>query len=407
MLQKVVLCFSFVFVTHFFYGQTSQQKKLERQRSRLQQEIASVNKLLFTTQKEGQDLLSSLEYLNKKIQVRSDLIKAITAEANYLQLQVEKNKIQLNQLKQDLDRLKKDYARMILQSYKSKSEQSKLMFLLSSQDFFQAYKRFRYMKQYAGFRKKQGDSIVVKSEKIKILKRALEQQRRQKESLVNKNKVEAQKIKLEKKGQEALVQKVKSKEKLYLSQIREKQKEERKLEKEIERVIREAITNSNKKTSKKINTNVKSSGFTLTPESKALASRFEKNRGGLPWPVSEGVVTRRYGVIPHPTLRGIKIDSKGIHITTKKSAIARSIFKGKVLAIQTVSGRRAVYIQHGNYISLYNNLDNVYVTKGQEVVLKQSIGTVFTDKVTGKTILKFQIWKDTQRQNPRYWLAKM
>lgn len=407
MLKKVVLFFSLIFVTHFFYGQTSKQKELERQRSRLQQEIASVNKLLFTTKKEGEDLLSSLEYLNKKIQVRSDLIKAITAEANYLQLQVEKNQIQLNQLNQELEVLKEDYAAMILQSYKSKSEQSKLMFLLSSEDFFQAYKRFRYMKQYAGFRKKQGDSVVVKSEKVEVLKQALEQQKRQKESLLNKNRLEAQKIKLEKKGQEVLVTKVKSKEKLYISQIRKKQREERKIEIEIERVISEAIAAANKKNSKKTNSNIKSSGFALTPAGKALANRFEHNRGSLPWPVSQGIVTRKYGVIPHPTLGGIKIDSKGIHVTTKKNATARSVFKGKVLAIQTVSGRHAVYIQHGNYISLYNNLDKVYVTKGQEVVLKQSLGTVFTNKVTGKTILKFQIWKDTQRQNPTHWLARM
>ncbi len=393
--------------TTFSFAQTAKQKALEKKRMRLQQEIARVNKLLFTTQKEEKNILGNLQDLQKKIEVRSNLIKAIQEEASYLDVQVTKNQDKLNALQTELTALKEDYAAMILKSYQSKSEQSKLMFLLSSDDFFQAYKRYRYMKQYARFRKQQGDSIVVTSEKIAVLTRDLKKQKRAKESLVVKNKREAARISEERTSQELLIKKVKSKEKSYITQIKQKQKQERAIEKEIERVIKEAIAASNKAKNKKANANVKSSGFALTPEGKALASRFVENRGKLPWPVSEGIITRKYGVIPHPTLGGIKIDSKGIHITTKKEASARAVFKGTVLAIQTVSGRNAVYVQHGNYISLYNNLDKVYVTKGQEVVLKQTLGTVFTDKVTGKTILKFQIWKDTSRQNPNYWLAKM
>lgn len=412
-LKHFFFCFLFLIVTVSF-GQISKQKELEKKREQLQAEIARVNKLLFNTQKEGEDLLDNLEDINKKIEVRTALIKAIEEEVAYLQKQVYNKEKELKKLNDELTALKDDYAAMILKSYKSKSEQNKLMFLLSSEDFFQAYKRYRYMQQYADYRKKQGDSIVVKSEKVKALKRTLESQKKNKEVLVSKNKIEANKILEEKNNQQKLIQKIKKKEKSYTKEIKKKQKEERLIQKEIERVIREAIAASNKSnttnsttttTSKKKNVNVKSKGFALTPEGKALASRFEQNRGKLPWPVKEGVVTRKYGVIPHPTLRGIKIDSKGIHITTKSNAIARTVFKGTVLAIQSVSGRYAVYIQHGNYISLYNNLDKVYVSKGQELVLKQSIGTVFTDKVTGKTILKFQIWKDTQRQNPKYWLS--
>jgi len=406
MYKKGLLLFSvFVLTISYSFGQSAKQRQLEKKRSELQQEISRVNKLLFSTQKEGKDLLSNLENINKKIQVRTDLIKAISAESNYLKNKIVKSEKELAVLKKELTVLKEDYADMILKSYKSKSEQNKLMFLLSSEDFYQAYKRFRYMKQYADFRKKQGDSIIVKSERAEDLKRSLEVQKQKKQLLIVKNKKEADKIKLEKGNQELLVKEIKSKESFFVSQIEKKQKEERVIEKQIERVIREAIAASNKAKNKKATT--KSSGFTLTPQGKALASRFEQNKGKLPWPVREGVVTRKYGVIPHPTLGGIKIDSKGIHITTKKNASARAVFKGTVLAIQSVSGRHAVYIQHGNYISLYNNLDKVYVTKGQEVVLKQSLGTVFTDKVTGKTVMKFQVWKDTTRQNPTYWLARM
>ncbi|MDO3693869.1 peptidoglycan DD-metalloendopeptidase family protein [Wenyingzhuangia sp. chi5] len=405
----LLLCAFFLMFTVSF-SQTAKQKELEKKRAELQQEIARVNKLLFQNQKKEENLLGYLNDLNKKIQVRSDLIKAITAEANFLQGEIKKNEKQVKALEKELKVLKEDYAEMILKSYKSKSEQSKLMFLLSSEDFFQGYKRFRYMQQYADFRRKQGDTIVAKTEKVAALTRELHFQKKQKDALARSNKQEADKIKSEKEAQVALMKKIKAKEKLYLAEIKRKQAQEKKLEEEIERVIREAIAASRastKKTTTKVDVDAKTSGFALTPEGKALANRFEENRGKLPWPVAEGIVTRNYGVIPHPTLKGIEIDSKGIHITTKKSATARAVFKGKVLAIQSVSGRYAVYIQHGNYISLYNNLDKVYVSKGQEVNLKQPLGTVFTDKVTGNTELKFQIWKDTQRQNPIYWLARM
>ncbi|MGY6649166.1 murein hydrolase activator EnvC family protein [Wenyingzhuangia sp. IMCC45574] len=411
-MYKKLFFFTFLFFSCFFVStaQTSKQKALEKKREKLQEEIARVNKLLFNTQKQSKDLLSDLDDISKKIEVRQNLIKTIEEEISFLQKEVSVKQKELKKLNDELTALKEDYAAMILKSYQSKSEQSKLMFLLSSEDFFQAYKRYRYMQQYAEYRKKQGDSIVVKADKVKELKRKLESQKRNKEALASKNKLEASKIQAEKEDQQQLIGKIKTKERSYIKDIKRKQKEEQAIQKEIEKVIREAIAASNRKAKKtsstKKNVNVKSKGFALTPEGKALASRFEQNRGKLPWPVTEGIVTRHYGVRPHPTLRGIKLDSKGIHITTKKGAIARAVFKGKVLAIQSVSGRNAVYVQHGNYISLYNNLDKVYVSKGQSIVLKQSLGTVFTDKVTGKTILKFQIWKDSQKQNPKYWLSK-
>jgi len=407
---KKVFLFTAILSCCVVFGQKSyKQRNLERKRSQLKKEIYRVNKLLFSTQKQSENLLGNLEDINKKVQVRTDYVSAIEEEVGFLNSQVTAKQDTLKILNNELSALKEDYGQMIYKSYQSKSEQSKLMFLLSSEDFFQAYKRYRYMQQYASYRKKQGEAILEKTKILDSLKRNLESQKQTKQTLLNKSKAEVIKLALEKNEQETLVQQVKSKAQFYRSEINQKQTEERNLERQIERVIAEAIAASKTKSSTKTSAkkSKKKSGFSLTPEGKQLAARFQQNRGKLPWPVLEGVVTRKYGVIPHPTLSGIKIDSKGIHITTKKQAVARAVFKGEVLAIQSVNGRHAVYVQHGNYISLYNNLDRVYVTKGQRVVLKQTLGTVFQDKISGKTILKFQIWKDTQRQNPTYWLARM
>jgi len=195
---------------------------------------------------------------------------------------------------------------------------------------------------------------------------------------------------------------VKAKEKKYIAQINDKQKEDRKLDRKIKRLIKEAIARSNKKSGSK------SSSLIMTPEEKKLALSFIDNKGKLPWPTERGIVVRKYGKQKHPTLAGITIQSNGVHVATEKKAMARSIFDGTVLSIQLLPGRKKmVLVQHGNYISAYKNLDNVLVKKGEKISTKQKIGTIHTDVTTGKTILAFSLFKETNIQNPEQWVYKM
>lgn len=398
---KHVLYIGFVlFYSSAMLGQTNKQKQLEAKRNELQKEIKKVNRLLFSAQKQGKGVLEEIKDINQKIKVRSKLITAIKDESSYLQQAIDSNAVKIETLNTELEALKAEYGELIYKSYKSQSKKSQLQFLLSSKDFEQGFRRLKYLNQYAEYRKNQADTIKVMALRIKGLSDKLQAQKEQKDDLLASTEEEKNKIDSERKSQQKLLSQVKRRERQYISQIKKKQAEERKLNAEIEKVIREALAAAKKKSS------TSKSGFELTPEAKKLAFSFETNKGKLPWPVVEGVVVRNYGVRPHPTLKGIKIESNGIHIATSSGANARAIFKGTVFAIQSVKGKYAVYVQHGNYISLYNNLDKVYVSKGQQVSLKQNIGTVFTDKVTGKTILKFQVWKDTKHQNPRTWLVK-
>ena len=205
-------------------------------------------------------------------------------------------------------------------------------------------------------------------------------------------------IKDEKQNQKKLISKIKRKERHYLANIRKKQKQERAINKKIEKLIREAIAASN----------TKGSVFKLTAEAKALAADFVANKGKLPWPVNKGLVVLRYGKQPHPVVKTATIQSNGVRIATEKGAYARAVFKGKVLAIQLIpGGQKVVLIQHGNYISVYKNLDTVIVSKGQTVETKQNIGSVHTDSNTGKTILAFLLFKEVKTVNPAFWLYKM
>jgi septal ring factor EnvC (AmiA/AmiB activator) len=276
------------------------------------------------------------------------------------------------------------------------------MFVLSSRDFLQAYKRIQYIQQYARYRQKQGEEIVLETIKLQNLNDYLNELKTGKEVLLLTNKKETDSIKKEKSTHERMVRSVKKKEKKYLAQIRRKQKEEKAIDRKIEKIIRDAIARSNKKS------NVKGTGFSLTPEAKILNKSFIANKGKLPAPVKRGVVVRHYGKQKHPTMEGIIIESTGVHYATEKGAYARVVFNGRVLAIQLLPGKKkAVLVQHGNYISVYKNLDNVLVNKGDIVKTKQEIGKIHTDKTTGKTILVFVLFKGTIRENPENWVYKL
>ena len=395
-----------LFITTIFFSigvsQAQTRKQLEAERKKIKQEIIKVNKLLFATQKKGKNVLEDLKDINQKIATRTNYINLINKESSLLSSEINQNQKVISKLNKKLETLKKDYAEMIFKSYKSKSKQSQLLFLMSSQGFQQAYKRLQYMKQYTKFRKKQGEEIVVQSNLIVQFNDSLLFKKQAKDTLIKVEESEKLKIESDKKDQQKLVSQINRRASKYKREIRAKQKEERKIANKIDAIIKAAIAKSN---SNKANKNAK--GFALTPEAKALAKRFEQNKGKLPWPVTNGLVIRRFGTQPHPTLGGITITSSGLHIATNKNTYAKSVFNGKVLAIQLHSGgKKAVLIQHGNYITTYNNLEALSVKTGDTVVTGQTIGKIFTNKVTGKTTLIFVLHKETQRQNPKSWLLR-
>lgn len=396
----VFLLFMIVAIPSSLWGQTRQE--LEKQRLQLQKEIKEINTLLFQSQKKEKTLLSDLSDLVQRIGVRTKLISTINEETEQLNEEIKDNERQVALLEERLEFLKDDYANMVVQSYKSKTKNSRLMFLLSSESFMQAYKRLAYLNQYAAYREKQGEEIKLETVKLQNLNDYLIDKRNEKEELIAINLKEKDSISKEKRSQESLVQSVKKKEKKYIAQINSKQKEERKIDKKIQALIAEAMAKSRKES------NVKSSGFALTPEAVALEKDFISNKGKLPSPVERGVIVRRYGKQSHPTLKGITIESNGVFYATEKEANARVIFDGKVLAIQVLPGKKkAVLVQHGNYISVYKNLDNVTVQKGDLVSTKQKIGKIHTDSTTGKTILAFVLFKEIHRQNPEEWVYKI
>ena len=385
------------------HAQKSTQKQLEEEKTDIKKELKEINALLFTNKQTKAAVFSDVENLSYKIERKQELIKLTNQQINLLNQEIEDNSKSIEKLEKDLFEVKEAYKEMILKSFKSKSGKNRLMFILSSETFFQAFKRTQYIKQYSLFRKNQAKKIGLISEELKEIKKELLFKRDFKEGLLTKNRSTQKTLEIEKKEANNIVSKLRNQEKKYKRNIIAKEKESQKIDKQIDKLIREAIARSNKNKSSK---NPK--GFNLTPEAKALAKKFELNKGKLPWPVSRGVVIQKFGTQPHPVVKTAKIKSNGIVIATEKSQKVKTVFEGSVLSVLQFRGSNpTVLIQHGNYITAYKNLSRVFVSKGDRVSSNQYIGEVFTNSSTGKSSIQFSIFQKTTPLNPLLWILKM
>ena len=385
-------------------AQSKKQRQLEERRQEISRQLVQLGNLLSSGKQEQKSIISRVEDLNYKVSVRQNLISITNQQANLLTREINSNQKNITSLRNRLKVLKEEYAAMIVKSYKSKSEQSKVMFLLSSSNFQQAYKRLQYIKQYANYQKKQGEEIKQQAFKLQELNISLTKQKKDKQKLINENRIAKKELDKELKQHESLMASIKKDLKKHTAQIRARQREVDKIDREIEKIIRDAIASSNKRAGKSSS----SKTFALTSEGRALAASFASNKGKLPWPVKRGVVTLRYGIQRSAIDKNIPIKSSGVKIATNKDEKVRAVFNGTVYRIMTPrNGNNAVLIRHGNYFTVYKNLSKIYVKQGDKVTSKQDIGEVLTNSAFGGTVLQFVIYKDGKSQNPAHWIDEM
>jgi len=401
MSKKSILFAVFLISVQIGFSQASSRKDLENQKQAIQKELKQINNLLFINNKKKEVAFSDIENLTLKIQRQQEIVKLTNRQINILNDEISQNQKTKANLEKDLEEIKLAYKQMIIRSYKARSGKNKLMFILSAETFFQAFKRTQYIKQYASHRRNQAKKIVSISENISNVIKDLSQRLDLKRDLLQKNRDNQKTLESEKTRVNKMAYQLRSQEKKYKRNIVLKQKESEKINKEIEKLIKEAIAASNRK-------KAKSNNFSLTPEALALAKSFELNKGKLPWPVSRGVVIQKFGTQPHPVVRTAKIKSNGIVIATEKSAKAKTVFKGVVLSVLKFRGSNpTVLVQHGNYITAYKNLAKVFVEKGDNLDSGQVIGEVYNNENSGKSTLQFSVFKKTTPLNPIYWILKM
>ncbi|HNP31894.1 MAG TPA: peptidoglycan DD-metalloendopeptidase family protein [Flavobacterium sp.] len=403
------------------WSQPPTQEQLEERKAKIQLEIREKEELLNSMKSKEKSVVSQLMIQKEKIGLKEKLIKTTEKQTKLLNNDIYINQVKINQLNKDLEQLRKDYAAMILKSYKSRSEQSRAMFLLSSENFLQAYKRAQYMKQYASYRRMQGQEIESKTKQLVGYTNKIVVQKTEKEKLITENEKEKQELEVEKKEQEKIALQIQKDKGKIMAEIKKKQQETRKIDAQIQKLIRETIAAANKKTAasraksnpktttaestKAVETSAK---IVLTPEGQLVANNFRANKGKLPWPVEKGVVTLPYGDQPHPIYKTLMVHNSGVEITTENGATARAVFGGEVTKVIKLSPLNiAVFIQHGDYFTVYQNLSSVNVSVGDKVSTKETLGRIRTNGDTGKTVLKFLILQNTTYNNPASWLYNM
>lgn len=412
-MRKLLLSIFFFCLATVAWSQPNddKQRQLEERKAQLQKEISEVQLRLQEEKKKERNILGQIAQQNKKISLSQKLINTTSKQKRLLSDDIYLKQLEINKLNRELKDLKTDYSNMIVKSYKSRSEQSRVMFVLSSQNFLQAYKRMQYMKQYAGFRKMQGDEIKQKTNQLSVATSVLQEKKKAKEKVLIESEKEKREYEKDKAEQQRLAKIVQKDKKKYAAEIKKMQAETRKIDAQIRKMIREAIAAANKKTNASGKTIVKSADdpakFVLTTEGKELADNFKASRGRLPWPVVKGYVSLGYGDQPHPSYPDLTVHNSGVEITTESGSNARAVFAGEVLQIQVINANnKAVYIQHGDYITVYLNLSSVAVGKGDKVTSKQNIGRIHTNSA-GKSVMKFLVLQNTTTLNPQSWISNM
>ena len=387
-----------------FFGFAQKKDDLEKQKNQLLRDIEYTNKLLEETSKNRESTMSQLELINTKIRKRQELINAIQKETRLLQKDIEETNSIVSNLETDLEKLKEEYGKMLFHTYRNMNVYDRLMYIFSSEDFEQAYKRLKYFEQYSEYRQQQAHLIEETRDVLSKRVEDLDAKRHDRAMLLETSERERLTLNEEREEQDKLVANLQDKEGQLRKDLKKKDKEKRKLEGAIQRIIEAEIAKAKKK-EQRTGSTVTGSGFALTPAEMSLSNNFFENKGKLPWPSERGVITSSFGEHAHPTLRDIKIVNNGIDIRTEEGAKARAIFAGVVSAVVVIPGaNKAVIVRHGEYLTVYSNLTEVQVKMGDEVQVKQEVGIVATDRLSGKTDLHLEIWKGATKLDPKKWI---
>ncbi len=392
---RILLFFLLLIVTDL---RSQSQQALEKQKKEIQNEIKVIELKLSNSSKRKGLIISNAEDLNYKIKLQQNLISNINNQLNLILNEIDANEIQLTNLKNKEVSLKEEFAKMLITGYKKKSNLNKLMFIFSSSSFQQAYKRIQYFKQYVNFQNKTLLKIKSTSSEIENVIVVLDSQKTNKQLLINENENIKRELSIQYDDLNKLIAEVNKDQKKYKNEIKQKQKLSKDIDKKIEKLIREALANSKRN----------DGGFKLSEEAQLISKNFNANKGRLPSPVIRGNVVLGFGKQPHPIVKTATIQSNGVRIRTSSDVEARTIFDGEVYSIIiSKNNSRTVLIQHGNFFTVYKNLSQIYVSKGDKLKTKEVIGKIATDPLNGQTILSFSIFYNGVPQNPRTWIYKL
>ena len=413
----ILICL-FCFLGISSYAQD--RKKLENEKAKIEKEINAINAILKETKNTKKLSSSELYILKKKIASRQILIDNISRQMGILNGEIITTQKSITELRDEIEVLKKDYAKMLRYAQKNRTSTDKMIFIFSAKDYRQAYQRYVFFKQYGDMQKNMMKSIMSKSDELEKKTDELSLKKQNQESLLQQEQKNKTSLTQEQVVKEKAIKQLSSKEKQLTKQINDKQAKRRQLQNQINSAIAAEVrkqTNIASRSNAKKNITTTNSTkeetksdkkveyvMSATPAEVQLSNNFASNKGRLPWPTDQGVVTSSFGRHPHPEMKGIMIENNGIDIRTPKGAAIRTVFEGVVSKVFTgPNGQQIIIIRHGEYLTVYTNLSSVNVSNGMKVSTKQKIGTVYTNSDNVSEI-NFQIWKGNNKLNPSAWI---
>lgn len=400
----IYLCFAFSLNLN-----AQDRKKLEAEKVKIEKEIEKINAILNETKKTKNLSASQLNVLRKKIRDRERLIDNISKQTQALNGEIQNTQKSILQLNEEINFLKKEYIQMLRMAQKNKTSANRLLFIFSAKDYSQAYQRYVFFKQYGQLQKQKMFEIQQKTNELEKKTNELVVKKVNQESLLSQQEKQKSELTKEQKEKQSTINSLQKKERQLANQIKEKQARRKKLQNQINAAIqaevkRQAQIAAKSKTKDESKTSSKEYVMSATPEEIQLSKDFTSNKGRLPWPTEHGIITSNYGTHPHPDIKGVMIENLGVDIRTKRGSSVRAVFDGEVVRVFTgPNGQKVIILRHGEYMTVYTNLSNVFVSAGNKVKTKQSIGIIHTN-TEDVTEINFQVWKGNNRQNPSTWI---
>jgi len=369
--------------------------ELEEQRKKTMDEISYIDNLLQATSRERQQNINSLSIVSNRLALREKVLAGMREEISLLNLRIGLNTTAISMMENDLTVLKQDYAKAIVNSYKTIKGYPLLAYILSAKDFNQGYKRVKYLQQIAIARRDGAEIIGELKEQVESSKEKLSADLKVISDLRTREEAQRALLAQEQRSRQQMINTLNNRQRQLQQELSDKRRIAQRIESEIQRLIEEERRNAE--------------ALTLTPEQRLLGENFSDNRGRLPWPVDRGIITSRFGVRRHPELRNLTENNIGIEITSSGSIAAKAVFRGEVARVFAIPGANmTIILRHGNYLSVYANLVNVKVKAGDVVSIGQVLGDVYAGSGNNATcVLKFMIFENNSKYlDPEQWLVR-
>ncbi len=428
--SKIIIGLFIVLSSQVFAQSTSE--KLKKEQQQLEKNIANTKQLLDKTKSSAESSFNELKLLNNQISYREKLVQNFDNQIRGAELKIKEKQNQIEELSEEIKTLKEQYKKLLLYAYKHRNKYGKMMYIFSSESYYEAVKRAKYLEKIQDLVKKQ---FLVIEQHQKLISEELsniEKEKQYKSKVLDEKKIEREQILVDQQKQQLIYQDLKSQESQILAKLKEEERKRANLKVQIDAAIKKEIADAEARrkkaeaeakkknppkpsttttTSSNVETPTKTVELPETKENAALSKSFEGNRGKLPWPVEKGNITEGYGKNAHPTIPGLFTNNNGVDISAPKNAQVRAVFEGEVTSVMNIPGAgKVIIVKHGDYRTVYSNLQSSFVSVGSKITTKQVIGSLTSSENQSLSNAHFEIHQvvgsNVTSLNPSLWLAK-